>query len=108
MKRALVIKYGNADMANSMADVLMAETDVRVAQEDTESVRAELEREKAENGVRKVRDTKTFKRKMLRSRRKYHVRKLTRPEEILLIGWAITCLTVQECFRRLAAWNREA
>lgn len=123
-KKAVVIRMvGDADMGGEMAKVVMqplqAEELARVKAEldqlraersaELEQVKAEVERlrgEEAENGVRKVRDAEYFKRRIRRARRKYKVKQPNRVAERLLIAYALAALTVQQGFRRLAAWNR--
>ena len=69
-----------------------------------ETVKAELKKTQAENaqlGVRKVRDKKTFAKKMRRSKHKYRVRESSKAAQTALLVWAITSLTIIECYKRL-------
>lgn len=108
-RRAVVFRtVGDAELGNAIVDGMMKP----LTSDELETVKAELERMKEENarlGVRTVRDRKDFKRKMKRLKSHYPpVRKLTKPEEVLLVGWVLFCLTIQACYKKLAAINREA
>lgn len=108
-RRTVVFRSaGDAELGGAIINGMMKP----LTSEELETVKAELAAVKAENaelGVRKVRDEKTFARKIRKSRRKYRPpRQATKVEEVLLIGWALTSLTIQEVYRRLSAWNRAA
>ena len=104
MKKAVVIRMvGDADMGNAMANALMQPLE----SEELKALRAELREQEAQNGVRKKRDEKYFSRKIRKANRKYPVRPPCKVEQAIILAWAMTCLTVQECYRRLSKWNRE-
>ena len=107
MKKAVVIRMvGDADMGSAMANALVQPIET----EELKAVRAEVERlrsEEAKNGVRKPRDEKYFRRKIRRANRKCPVRPPCKAAQAVLLAWALTCLTVQECYHKLSEWNRE-
>ena len=107
MKAVAIRTVGDAEWGSSMANVLMQPSQAA----ELAKVKAEneqLRKSEAENGVRKKRDKEYFERKIRMARRKYRVRKPFKVEELMLIGYALAALAVQEGFRRLAVWNRAA
>ena len=102
MKRVVVFRMVGdaADFGNAAIDGMKT----ALTTDELETVKAELKKTQAENaqlGVRKVRDNKTFSNKMRRSKRKYRVRESSKAAQTALLVWAITSLTIIECYKRL-------
>lgn len=72
MKNALVIRYGDPETANAIAQGM--ETAQQLSSKELATVKAEMQKMReaqAPLGVRVVRDEKYFRRKIVRAKRKY-------------------------------------
>lgn len=107
MRRAVSIKtVGDKEIGGVLESALIKPLET----EELATVKAELEKTKAENtklGVRKVRDNKTFERKVRKANRKYAVRSGTKIGDALLVSWALFWVGIYAVAAKLRAWNRE-
>lgn len=107
MRRAVSIRtVGDREIGNALENALIKPLET----EELATVKAELEKAKAENtrlGVRKVRDNKTFEKKIRSSNRKYAVQRTTKLGDALLVGWALIWVCIYAAFDKLSAWNRK-
>ena len=107
MRRAVSIKtVGDKEIGSALENALIKPLET----EELATVRAELEKTKAENtklGVRKVRDSKTFERKVRKANRKYAVHDGTKIGGFLLVSWALIWFGIYALSDKLSAWNRK-
>lgn len=109
MEKTLVIRTsGKPDWGHAIAGGMMQ----TMAAQELAVVKTELEKAKAENEelkrTAKANEAeRAYRKKVRKMKRKCPLpRKLTMPEEVLLVGWAVTWLAVTTIYKRLIASRR--
>ena len=105
-RRALVIKtMGDPEIAGAIVDGMTRQIEPLNTSE-LMAMKRELRRLRGREGVRKYREDRDWHKVQQDLDRQYRVPQHGVVYEHVLIAWAITCLFIAECFRRLSEWNR--
>lgn len=109
MEKTLVVRTsGKPDWGHAIACGMMQ----TMAAQELAVVKTELEKAKAENEelkrTAKANEAeKAYRKKVRKMKRKCPLpRKLTMPEEVLLVGWAVTWLTIKAICGKVAELRR--
>ena len=104
-RRAIVIRtMGNPEIAGAIVDG-MTKNVIPLDVKELKAVRAELTRLRAREGVRKNREDRDWHDVQMSLERQYGVRQHGVVYDRIIVAWALTCLFVTECYRRLSAWR---
>ena len=97
---------GNQKMAGAIYDGI-AKNVIAVNEKELAALRAELEKLRAREGVKKHREDRDWHIVQLDLERKYGTKPHGELYGKVLVAWVLTLLFAQECFKRLGIWIRE-
>jgi hypothetical protein len=105
-RRAVVIRtVGDPEIAGAIVDGMNRNL-IPLNEGELLHMQTEYTRLKAREDVRKYRLDREWYKVQRSLERRYRIRRHGAVYETLLIGWALTCLFICECYRRLAERNR--
>lgn len=106
-RRALVIRTaGDPEIAGAIVDGMTRQV-IPLNSAELDAMREELKKLRAREGTRQYRQRKDWSETCADLQRKYGVKQHGTVYQYMLIGWALTCLTIEECCRRIANSMKE-